>query len=203
MSTTTLHRPSAAASLHVGAPGTAAAAEVSALLNAALGAGFITPGQVAAMTGGSSGVAVRARGRRGNLLGAATARVLTAVQAEALQASLCAAGAPGQVLSGHRIGELKSSAVAPDARGRGIGTQMLQARLAFLRSGGCRYAVAASWISADAGHASQRILERAGFTQLATIPGYWAADQAAAGYTCHDCGQSCTCTAAIMILDLR
>ncbi|MET1087875.1 MAG: GNAT family N-acetyltransferase [Arthrobacter sp.] len=113
------------------------------------------------------------------------------------------AGVPEPALSGHRIGELKSSAVAPEARGRGIGTQMPQARLTFLRSGVCRYAIAAFWVSADAGHSSWGMLERAGLTQLATIPATGPPISPPPARPAPDCGQACACIAAIMVLDLR
>jgi len=79
---------------------------------------------------------------------------------------------------------------------------MLRTCLAFLKAGDCRYAVTASWVSNDAAHSSRGLLERAGFTPLATIPGYWAGDQAASGYDCPDCGGRCQCSAVIMVLAL-
>jgi hypothetical protein len=79
---------------------------------------------------------------------------------------------------------------------------MLQASLNFLRATGCRYALTASWVSSDPAHSSPGLLERAGFAQVAIVPGYWAADQAAAGYACPDCAEGCHCTAVIMVLDL-
>jgi ribosomal protein S18 acetylase RimI-like enzyme len=186
--------------LHVGAPDPAVILESAALLNASLGDGYVDQAELADIADGVRGVLVRARAKRGQIIGAATARILTPAQAEDLQEQLPAAAAG--FLAGHRIGELKSSAVDPAARGHGIGTDMLRTRLAFLKASGCRYAVTASWVSADTGHASLGLLERAGLTVLATVPGFWAAGQAAAGYTCPDCGGRCRCTAVIMVLDL-
>jgi ribosomal protein S18 acetylase RimI-like enzyme len=174
--------------------------EAAALLNASLGDGYVDPAALAELAAGGRGILVRARGKRGQIVGAATTRILTPAQATALQGKVPAAA--GTLLAGHRIGELKSSAVTPAARGRGIGTDMLRTSLAFLAAGGCRYAITASWVSADTARTSLGLLERAGFTTLATVPGYWADDQAGAGYTCHDCGGRCRCTAVIMVLDL-
>ncbi len=84
----------------------------------------------------------------------------------------------------------------------GLGTIMLAASLDFLKAGGCRYVVSASWVSADPQHSSLRLLERAGFAQQATIPRFWADDQKAAGYLCPTCGPECVCTAIILVLPL-
>jgi ribosomal protein S18 acetylase RimI-like enzyme len=198
--TATRTRRTSGTILHVGAPGPAVILESAALLNASLGEGYVDPAELADITAGGRGILVRARDKRRQLIGAATTRILTPVQSAALQEKLPAAAR--SLLAGQRIGELKSSAVDDAALGRGVGTEMLRACLAFLKAGGCRYAVAASWVSADTGHASLGLLERAGFTVLATIPGFWAGDQSAAGYACPDCGGQCRCTAAIMVLEL-
>ncbi|MET4144324.1 ribosomal protein S18 acetylase RimI-like enzyme [Arthrobacter sp. UYCo732] len=116
----------------------------------------------------------------------------------AIQERLRAAGV-GLQLVGNLVGELKSSAVTPAARGQGIGSAMVRERLDYLRGQGCRYAVSASWVSNNGAHSSLGPLARAGFERVAAIPGYWAADQEAAGYLCEDCGAACTCTAIIMI----
>lgn len=200
-SAATMIRSAPGASLHVGAPGPVVAIEAAALLNASLGEGFVSASDLAGLTGGN-GLLVRARGRRSQLIGAATARVLTPAQTVSLQDKLRAADSHGDVLAGHRIGELTSSSVIPSARGRGVGTQMLQARVAFLKNSGCRCAVVASWVSAGVGYSSLGMLERAGFTRLATVPGYWADEQRTVGYSCPDCGLHCRCTAVIMVLDL-
>lgn len=200
-STATMARPASGANLHVGAPGLAVAIEAAALLNASLGAGFIAPSDLTGLDG--QGLLVRARGKRGQLLGAATARVLDQASISTLQDKLRSAGISDSGFGGYRIGEIKSSAVIPAARRRGIGTQMLTARLAFLKGHGCRYAVCAAWISADVENASIGMLEKAGFTHLAAIRGYWAGEQKSAGYGCPDCGRRCSCTAAIMVSDLQ
>jgi ribosomal protein S18 acetylase RimI-like enzyme len=189
-------------SLHVGAPGPAVAAEAAALLNESLGSGFIRPSALAELTINGRGVLIRARSRDGDLLGASTACVLDHESHTALQDRLrLATGDAG--LDGHRVGEIKSIAVAPAARGMGLGTIMLAACLDYLKAGGCRYVVSASWVSADPQHSSLGMFERAGFAQLATIPGYWADDQKVAGYLCPMCGPECVCAAIILALPLE
>ena len=189
-------------SLHVGAPGPAVAAETAGLLNEALGSGFIRPSALAELTVEGGGVLIRARSRDGELLGAATARVLDQTSHTRVQDRLRLATADAG-LGGRRIGEIKSIVVAPAARGMGLGTIMLAACLNFLKAGGCRYVVSASWVSADPQHSSLGMLERAGFAQLATIPSYWADDQRVAGYLCPTCDPECVCAAIILGLPLE
>ena len=185
--------------LHVGAPGPAVATEVAALLNESLGSGFIRPADLAELAAGQEGVLIRARTGPGQLFGAATARLLGQEDVDALKDLLSRAGVEAS-LEGHRVGELKSVVVAPAARGMGLGTVMLAASLDFLKAGGCRYVVSASWVSADPQHSSLGMLERAGFVQLATIPCFWAEGQKAAGYLCPECGAECVCAAVILVL---
>lgn len=189
-------------SLHVGAPGRSVATEAAALLNESLGSNFIRPSALAELTLEGGGVLIRARSRDGNLLGAATARVLDQKSHTRLQDRLRLAAADAG-LGGRRVGEIKSIVVAPGARGMGLGTIMLAACLDFLKAGGCRYVVSASWVSADPRHSSLGMFERAGFAQLATIPSYWADDQKVAGYLCPTCGPECVCAAIIVVLPLE
>ena len=189
-------------SLHVGAPGPAVATEAAALLNESLGSGFIRPSALAELTVEGGGVLIRARSRHGDLLGATTARVLDQKSHAALQDRLRRAAADAG-LGGRRVGEIKSIVVAPAARGMGLGTIMLAACLDFLKAGGCRYVVSASWVSADPQHSSLGMFERAGFAQLATIPSFWADDQKVAGYLCPVCGPECVCAAIILVLPLE
>lgn len=140
----------------------------AAVLNEALGDGYVDVAGLAALVAGG-GVLVSATGSQGRVIGAATARIPSAHEAKALGGKLPANSAA--LLAGHRLGELKSAAVIPAERGRGVGGCMLQARLDFLKAAGCRFAVTASWVSADTTHSSIRLLERAGFTTLASVPG--------------------------------
>jgi GNAT superfamily N-acetyltransferase len=188
--------------LHVGAPGPAVASEAAALLNESLGSGFTQPSALAQLTADGGGVLIRARGRGGGLLGAATARVLDRASHAVLQGRPRITGIDAG-LDGRRVGELKSIVVAPAARGTGIGSIMLAASLDFLKARGCHDAVSASWVSADPQHSSLGMLERAGFAQVATIPAFWADDQQAAGYLCPLCGAGCVCAAVILVLPLE
>ena len=202
MTVTAIRTPTASnVNLHVGAPGPAVATETAALLNESLGSGFVRPVDLAELTAGRGGVLVRARNRPGQLLGAATARLLDREAVNALYDRLSRAGIEAG-WDGHRVGELKSIVVAPTARGMGLGTDMLAASIDFLKACGCRYVVSASWVSADPQQSSLGMLERAGFAQMATIPAFWADDQTAAGYLCPACGDKCVCAAIILVLKL-
>lgn len=186
-------------SLRTGRPKPSKARKAAALLNAALGDGFSAETLRAVKPAG--GILVRAVDDS-NLLGAAVATVLDADRVRKFEARLRAAGVHDVALSGHRVGELKSSTVITAARNRGIGTAMMQARLDFLKAAGCRYVTVASWVSTDPGHSSLGMLERAGFVRLATIRGYWAPGKFT-DFTCPDCALACICTAILLILDLE
>ncbi len=177
------------------------ASETAALLNESLGSGFIQPSALAELTAEGGGVLIRARGRGGELLGAATARVLDQASHAVLQDRLRLPGVDAGLV-GRRVGELKSIVVAPAARGMGVGSTMLAASLDFLKARGCHDVVSASWVSADPQQSSLGMLERAGFAQVATIPAFWADDQRAAGYLCPLCGAGCVCAAVILVLPL-
>lgn len=195
-------RPASDVSLHAGAPGPAVATEAAALLNESLGAGFIRPSALVELTIEGGGVLIRARHRGGDLLGAMTARVLDHKTHTSLQGRLRLATADTSLGEGC-VGEIKSIAVAPAARGMGLGTVMLAACLDFLKARGCRRVASASWVSADPQHSSLGMFKRAGFAQLATIPSFWAEDQKAAGYLCPTCGPECVCAAIILVLPLE
>ncbi len=186
-------------SLHVGAPGPAVATEAAALFNESLGSAFIRPSALEELAVEGGGLLIRARSRDGDLLGATTARVLDEKSHTALQDHLRLDAGFG----GRRVGEIKSIAVAPSARGMGLGTTMLAACLDFLKAGGCHYVVSASWAPADPQQSSLGMFERAGFAQLATIPRFWADDQKVAGYLCPMCGPECVCAAIILVLPLE
>jgi len=108
-------RPASNVILHVGAPGSAVASEAAALLNESLGSGFVQPSALAQLTADGGGVLIRARGRGGGLLGAATARVLDRASHAVLQGRPRITGIDAG-LDGRRVGELKSIVVAPAAR---------------------------------------------------------------------------------------
>lgn len=169
--------------------------EASSLLNSYLGDGFVRPSELEQLTTGR-GVLVRALDGAGQLVGAATARVLNQRDLYAVQERLRRAGIRADLV-GNLVGELKSAAVVPEARGLGIGSAMIRARMEFLAAQGCAMILCASW--ATAGRSSQGLLEAAGFRQLAAIPGYWSDEQSTAGYLCPSCGTHCVCTAFVML----
>lgn len=124
------------------------------------------------------------------IVGAAIARLLThsdrarfAALHPALRA-VCESPEP--------VGEMWAAAVDPDYTRQGIGTRLLDARLAWLRERGARYAVAESWHNPDRADA-RTLLARAG-RAVVTIDRYWD------GQECIRCGTACRCAATIFVL---
>lgn len=184
--------------LYAGPPSLAEAIDAAALLNTALGDGF-TADVLRSMRSEDS-ILVRAESG-GRLLGAATAHVLGDPAVCRLQTRITAAGL-NITVAGYRVGELKASAVAPAARRQGIGTALMDARVAFLEASGCRFVTVASWVSGNAAHSSLGMLERAGFQPVARIRGFWSKGSFTE-FPCPDCGAACLCTAVILLRDLQ
>lgn len=195
--TVTRSRLRTAITVHVDDPGPVRTAQAAALLNSALGKGFVDAATLSETAMDGKSTLVRAMDRQGQLLGAATARILDRGRASAMQARLRAAGIKVDMKS-HPVGELTSSAVAPAARGRGIGTELVRVRMEFLRAGGCRYVVCASWVAGHRLQTSAGLLRHAGFKHLGQVPLYWAEERKRAGYLCAACGADCVCAADLM-----
>lgn len=168
-----------------------------ALLNNALGNGFVDAAALSEIAMDGKSTLVRAMDRQGQILGAATARILDHGTAHGMQARLRTAGIKVD-LKGSLIGELKTSAVAPAARGRGTGTELVRVRMDFPRAGGCRYVICASWDSGHRLQTSAGLLRHAGFENLGQVPSYWAEERKRAGYLCAACGADCVCAADLM-----
>ena len=184
--------------LHTEQPTPAEAAEAAALFNDSFGAGFTREKDLVELSGSDSGILVQARDTAGELMGAATARILDEMSTAGLEQRLRAAGVHRAGLEGQSVGELRSSAVVPHARGRGVGLDLVRKRLDYLKAQGCTYAVCASWAPSRGGSSSQGILNAVGFEIVAVIPRYWAEEQKIEQYLCSVCGQDCECEAIIM-----
>ena len=101
----------------------------------------------------------------------------------------------------HRLGLLKSIAVRPSARGRGIGSNLTQDALRFLKEHDCTCVAAVAWESGG-DEISKGMLMASGFREIAHVPRYWYQDSIDRSYDCSVCGNPCTCSAAILIRDL-
>ncbi len=105
-----------------------------------------------------------------------------------------------RVAAADRVGLLRTMAVDPLVRGRGIGDALVGARVDYLRAEGCEEAYVASWVW-GARQQSLRILERNGFEPLGEVPDYWN-QPGDPPSPCAVCGSVCRCSAVIMRLRL-
>lgn len=93
-------------------------------------------------------------------------------------------------------GFLESALVLPEYRGKGIGKQLLQARMSWFRLKGVQTVCALAWESRQE-RTSRPLLEAAGFALVEIIEKPWWEEG------CPICGQSCQCNAALMRKDLE
>jgi ribosomal protein S18 acetylase RimI-like enzyme len=127
------------------------------------------------------------------LVDRAPADVVARITAEAR-----AAGHPRPDLAARRVGRLRTGAVRPPYRRRGIGRALMEARLDQLRSVGCTAVVALAWVSGER-DTSLGLLRAHGLEPVAEIPGYWRADPPDSGPPCPVCGRPCRCVAAVHV----
>ncbi len=96
----------------------------------------------------------------------------------------------------HAVGLLRSIAVAPSYRGRGVATQLTEAGLKWCASEGATAMLAFAW-DPPAGSQFAGVLKHSGFCPVMTIDNYWTNDSAAKGYDCPACGAVCHCGAVV------
>jgi GNAT superfamily N-acetyltransferase len=92
------------------------------------------------------------------------------------------------------VGWLETLAVAPSARGCGLGAKLLAACLQTLRQAGAVTALSLAWRAP--GPRAEGLLRAAGLMEVAAVPAFWAQADAANNY-CPYCGRDCVCTAAL------
>lgn len=164
------------------------------LMNDALGRGSFTAEKVAALAAEPHGQLVGARAADGNLLGVAHARELPREGAAFYRVF---GDDIVHMLEQRRLGSLFASAVVPEARGQGIGSQLARARLTWLRERGCNYAIGISWQS-GLPHTSRPVFERLGFRMLSESNTFFSDTQNQQQSTgCMICGASCSCPALL------
>jgi ribosomal protein S18 acetylase RimI-like enzyme len=115
-----------------------------------------------------------------------------------ISAEAGAAGHPRPDLATRRVGRLRTGAVRPPYRRRGIGRALMEARLDRLRATGCTAVVALAWLSGDR-DTSVGLLRAHGLERVAEIPGYWQADPPDSGPPCPVCAWPCRCVAAVHV----
>lgn len=169
----------------------------TALLNDALGSGFVKVEDMKELCSSSDGIVLLTTGETGGLEGVGTAEVMDESAKEALEQRLVAAGVRRPNLVGTEVGLLRSAAVIPARRGQGIGLRLVNERLSRLKKAGCVTAMVLAWDSGDA-HSSLGVLQAAGFQRVVDIPAFWREPEGQETFDCIRCGRPCTCTAVVM-----
>jgi GNAT superfamily N-acetyltransferase len=95
-----------------------------------------------------------------------------------------------------RFGLLENVGVLPGHRGRGLGADLLDRRLDWLRGQHVGAAYSFAWRS-TAGCPAGPLLERAGFARVRELADFYLEDGLANGYGCPYCGAECHCSAIL------
>lgn len=98
------------------------------------------------------------------------------------------------------LGVLRSVAVTRDARGQGIATALVRARLDALWAAGATTVISVAWVRGDRCPAAGP-LTAGGLHQAGLLDRFWFEDSVTRGYRCPDCEGPCGCTAAVFTVD--
>lgn len=173
------------------------------ILGAALGQRYVTLTELTRYTDDRSDrFAVVAATPDGDVVGAATAVVTTSRSFFAD----CVPAAMQEKLRGalphleyHRVGVLKSVAVAGTSRGAGAGTALVKAVVDELWVRGATCVVAIGWTDHQGCHIAGT-LQSLGFRVTASMPDFWCEESKKKGYACPTCGTPCRCEATVFFL---
>ena len=91
------------------------------------------------------------------------------------------------------IGILKCLVVHPDYRGHGVGKELTNIRLQYLKNQGCKYVKSYAWVRPDGSCPSCGILESKGFEVIEEIKGYYDKCK----FQCPACDNKCECIARV------
>jgi ribosomal protein S18 acetylase RimI-like enzyme len=169
----------------------------ASLLNDALGSGYVTPEELDELAKSPDGMVLLAKDSRDQLVGVGTAMVMAEETKAPLARKLADAGIRRANIIGSKVGLLKTAAVVPAARGRGIGLNLVYERLKRLKSLGCSTVLALAWVSGNE-HTSLGVLRAAGFKRLGELPEYWREPDGQETFDCIKCGRPCVCTAVVL-----
>ena len=96
-----------------------------------------------------------------------------------------------------RIGLLRTVAVEPDARQRGVASLLVTRAVDGLWEAGADRVICIGWVR-DGTCAVQGALTRAGFAPVGHLPHFWLEDSLERGYACPDCPNGhCRCGAVV------
>lgn len=182
-------------------------AQALAVLRAALGQGYISEAAFARYAEPRARAPYRAAlaavdDASDAVIGALTVEIVTA---RALRASFMDSypqarrSAQVAALRPGATGFIKSIAVTPASRGRGVATALVAAGLASLGEHGAQRIYSLAWESARDGCLLCGVLTEAGFQTVSRLERFWYADSLAAGYVCPACGHPCICAARVMV----
>jgi N-acetylglutamate synthase-like GNAT family acetyltransferase len=171
--------------------------EAAALFQDSLGKDFIRRDELKQLIQSPEAIIFAARNGENGLVGVCTATLLSKAEALLIEEKARSAGLKGVHLTESRIGLLKSTAVAPSSRNRGIGLKLLESRLQWLKRQGCTSVVTLSWDSGS-NESSRGLLEAAEFEAVGVLPEYWREPDGEYTFECMKCGSPCTCSAVLM-----
>lgn len=138
----------------------------------------------------------------GEVVGALTVEI---VARRALRASFMdsydAARATPEIasLQPGRAGLIKSIAVTPASRGRGVATALIMRGLRDLEAHGAERCYSLAWESGRDGCLLCGALTSAGFREVARLERFWYQDSVTHDYICPACGHPCVCAARVML----
>lgn len=96
------------------------------------------------------------------------------------------------------IGVLSVLCIATNHEGQGIGTALIEARLAELYARGCTAVYTVSWLRGNHRDSSS-LFQSLGFERVANLPEKWRIPSKLEGFSCPDCGNPCTCDATLFV----
>ena len=97
-----------------------------------------------------------------------------------------------------KVGLIRSLAVTPTLRGRGVGTQLVDGVIEWYRALGVSAALCIGWKTAHGCHIDG-VMQTTRFVASEEIPAFWTADSEARGYSCPACGHPCACSAVVYL----
>jgi len=101
----------------------------------------------------------------------------------------------------NRTALLQSVAVSPQARGNGVGTDLVRASVDTLTTAGATSIISIGWTDFEGCHI-QGPLEAIGFQGRGDLPNFWRQESITKNYQCPTCGQPCKCVARVFIKSL-
>lgn len=100
-------------------------------------------------------------------------------------------------LAGKTVGSFSTMAIHEEAQGKGIGQQISQRRLTWLREQGCTVILGNSWVS-GLKHTSDRVFEKMGFHKVKLVENFFVASSLKDPFDCPGCRvHPCSCAAIL------